>query len=185
MSLARRLDDIEYQLADLKRRQSNFARPGVVKSVNKDGSVVADVGFTTHDVPVYSHNGAGKSWTPMKAGQQIVLICPDGDLSNAFAIPGGYHDKNPAPSDNLGEDILAQRNASRFRTTDAAAFLERGGSSVKAEDGVVTIKAAKIVLDGTIYLGGADAGNPVAMLGTLDTAGNADVSNLSTVAFTK
>ena len=91
----------------------------------------------------------------------------------------------PGAVASAAEDIEAQRGTARLRTTDTAASLECGSSSVKVEDGKITLTAAKIVLAGTYYLGGADAANPVAMEGTVDTAGNADVTNLATTGFTQ
>ena len=191
MSLHRRVADLEYQVADQKRRQSNFIRPGVVVSYDPaTDSVIANIGTAdapvlTHSVPVFTHAGSGKSWRPLVKGQQITLLCPDGDLVNAVALPGGFHDKNPAPSTSAAEDIEAQRGTSRLRTTDTAAFLESGKSSIQVQDGIITLTAAKIVLAGTYYLGGADASKPLSMQGTIDTAGATDVDNLSTTGFTK
>jgi phage baseplate assembly protein V len=191
MSLLARVEALEYHIADLKRSQSNFIRPAVVVSFDPaTNTTIADFGTAdapakTHPVPVFTHAGAGKSWRPLKKGQQITLLCPDGDLSNAIALPGGFHDKNPAPSQSADEDIEAQRGTARLRSTDTAAFLECGGSSVKVEDGAITLTAGKIILAGVYYLGGADASLPVAMKGTLDTGGNEDISNLATTGFTK
>jgi phage baseplate assembly protein V len=191
MSLVARIEALEYHIADLKRRQSNYVRPAVVISFDPaTNTTIANIGdattpVPTHAIPVFTHAGSGKSWRPLKVGQQLTLLCPDGDLANAVALPGGFHDKNPAPSSSAAEDIEAQRGTARLRTTDTAAFLECGGSSVEVQDGVITLTAAKIVLAGKYYLGGADAANPVAMQGTIDTGGFADVGNLATMGFTK
>jgi phage baseplate assembly protein V len=191
VSLVHRIEALEYHIADLKRRQSNYVRPAVVISFDPaTNSIIANIGTAdapvlTHPIPVFTHAGSGKSWRPLKAGQQITLLCPDGDLANAIALPGGFHDKNPAPSSSAAEDIEAQRGTARLRTTDTAAFLECGSASVEVQDGVITLTAAKIILAGTSYLGGADAANPVAMQGTIDTGGFVDVENLATKSFTK
>lgn len=58
-------------------------------------------------------------------------------------------------------------------------------ASIVIDKGTVTINAGKIVLNGACYLGGADASLAAAMKGTLDTAGNADESNLATKVFVK
>lgn len=150
MSVLRRLEALEYHVADIKRRQSNFIRPGVVVSFDpKTNTTVADIGTSeepcqTHAVPLFTHAGSGKSWRPLKKGQQITLLCPDGDLSNAIALPGGFHDKNPAPSSSADEDIEAQRGNARLRTTDAAAFLECGGAHVEVEAGKITLTAGGV-----------------------------------------
>ena len=188
MNLFEVISDLSYQIADMKRRQSNFIRPATAVSFDPaKNTVIADLGggVKTHPMPAFNHAGSGKHWHPFKKGQQITLLCPDGDLSNAFVLPGGFHDQNAAPSSSADEDIVAQRGTSRLRTTDSAAFLECGGARIEVKEGVITLHAKKIVLDGAYYLGGADADKPVAMLGTIDTGGYSDVSNLSTTGFTQ
>jgi phage baseplate assembly protein gpV len=54
-----------------------------------------------------------------------------------------------------------------------------------SSSGTITFKAQKIVHDGSVYLGGADASNPASMKGTTDAEGNADISNLATKVFVK
>jgi hypothetical protein len=57
------------------------------------------------------------------------------------------------------------------------------GNTIVMENGDVNITAKNIYLTGTVYLGGKNSSNPVAMQGTVDTGGYADVSNLATKAF--
>ena len=152
MSLVRRIEALEYHIADLKRRQSNYVRPGVVTSFDPTtNSTVANIGdattpVPTHPIPVFTHAGTGKSWRPLKAGQQITLLCPDGDLANAVALPGGFHDQNPAPSQSAAEDIENQRGNGRVRGTDTAQFVEFGATSVKVEDGKITLAAGGVTV---------------------------------------
>lgn len=183
-----RIDDLLFEHAEVKRKLDNVVRTGTVKSFDpKTNTIVADVGLETHDIPYFNHGGEGANWHPPKPGQQVTLLSASGDLANAVAIPGGFHDKNPAPSQTKDEDIAAQRGAgkSRLRTTDQAAFLEAFQSAVKVENGKVTITADTIVLEGDVKLGGADADKPASMKGTIDTGGNADISNLATKVFVK
>jgi phage baseplate assembly protein gpV len=157
MSLVARIEALEYQIADLKRRQSNYIRPGVVASfAGGPNAIVANIGtldapVLTHPIPLFTHGGTGKSWRPMKVGQQVTLLCPDGDLANAVALPGGFHDQNPAPSQSADEDIENQRGQGRLRATDTAQFLEFGSTSVEVEDGKITISAGgvKVVVSGS------------------------------------
>lgn len=187
-ALSERLDELLYEHAEVKRKLDNVVRTGVVKSFDpKTNTIVADVGFETHDIPYFNHGGEGSNWHPPKKGQQVTLLSASGDLTNAVAIPGGFHDKNPQPSQTKDEDIAAQRGAgkSRLRTTDEAAFLEAFKSAVKVADGKVTITADTIVLEGAVKLGGEDASKPAAMQGTTDTGGFANVANLSTKVLVK
>jgi phage baseplate assembly protein gpV len=184
------IDDLTYQVAETKRRLSNVVRPAVVHQVIDAHTIVADFGSAdapapTHKIPLFTHGGTGKDSRPMVVGQQVTLLCPDGDLANAFALPGGYHDQNPSPSTSLDEDIVAQRGQARVRITNSEARLEFGGVYLSVSGDGVVAHGPKIVTDGLTYLGGADASNPIAQQGTVDTGENIDVGNLSTKAFTK
>lgn len=57
------------------------------------------------------------------------------------------------------------------------------GNKIVMESGDVTITAPKIILNGTVYLGGASASKPVSIQGTVDTGGFADISSEATKAF--
>lgn len=187
-AISERLDELLYEHAEVKRKLDNVVRTGTVKSFDpKTNTIVADVGLETHDIPYFNHGGEGSNWHPPKPGQQVTLLSQSGDLTNAVAIPGGFHDKNPQPSQTKDEDIVAQRGKgkSRLRTTDEAAVLEAFKSVLKLEDGKATLTADKIVLAGTVYLGGEDANKEAAMKGTIDTGGFAEVANLATKVFVK
>lgn len=51
--------------------------------------------------------------------------------------------------------------------------------------GTVMISAPDIILAGKVRLGGADADKPASMLGTVDSAGHTEQSNLATMVFVK
>ncbi len=189
LRLQETIDNLSFQVAELHRKIAALIQPGTVVSFDPVKGSVIDVGYQTHKVPQGTHAGLGSDWKPLKVGQQVTLLCPSGEVSNAFVIPGGYHDKNPAPSSSSSEDIRAQRGSAsspvRLRTTDSAAFLEALGNAVQIDKNTVTVTAPKIILKGTVYLGGSDASNPVAMKGTIDTGGYADTENLAQSAFVK
>ncbi|QGM46737.1 phage baseplate assembly protein V [Methylocystis heyeri] len=127
-ALFKRLDDLSFQVAELHRRLAAVVQVGTVKSFDPKSGAVLDVGYDTHSVPVGWHAGSGADWAPLKVGQQITFLCPSGDPANGFVIPGGFHDANPAPSQSSDEDLRAQRNGNRLRTTDAQASLENANN---------------------------------------------------------
>jgi phage baseplate assembly protein V len=140
LSLTERLDGLDYHVAETRRMISNMIRPGVVKSFDaENNTAVLDVGFETHDVPLGNHGGTAKHWHPLKKGQQVTLFCPDGDPSNGFVLPGGFHDDNKAPSQSADEDIPAQRGADdkpvRFRLTDELAELDNRKNKTRVRAG--------------------------------------------------
>ena len=188
-ALQRRLDEQDYQIAELNRKLAALIQVGTVKSFDPEKGAVLDLGYDTHPVSYAWHAGMGADWAPLKVGQQITMLCPSGDASNGFVIPGGFHSANPAPSSSSGEDIRAQRGTAsqpnRLRTTDEGAYLEALGNAIAVEDGKITFTADKIILAGACYLGGADAAHPAAIQGSTDTAGYAEVGNLATQVFVK
>jgi phage baseplate assembly protein gpV len=123
-TILERLDALEYLAANLKTRIAAMVRTGVVKSFDPaTNAAIVNLGdddssFLTHPVPVFTHAGTGADWRPLKAGQQVTLLSSDGDLANAVAIPGGFHDRNPAPSSSASEDLTLARGTVRARATD-------------------------------------------------------------------
>jgi phage baseplate assembly protein gpV len=159
--LLARLDEQDFQIAELNRKLAGLIQVGSVTSFDPVNGAVADLGYATHSVPVGWHAGVGADWAPLKVGQQITMLCPSGDASNGFLISGGFHDANPPPSQSASEDIRAQRGTSaqpsRLRTTDAGSYLEAQGNSVAVENGAVTVTANQITLAGSVLnaIGGA------------------------------
>ena len=160
-SILDRLDALEYLAATLKTRLGNVVRTGVVQSFDAEaGAAVVNLGddessFVTHKVPTNAHAGTAKDWRPYKTGQQVTLLCADGDLSNAVVIPGGFHDQNPSPSTSASEDIVCARGQGRVRATDDAISLELGGLSVTLSAGKVTVTAPMIELNGDVTATGS------------------------------
>ena len=158
-----RLDALEYLAAEQKVRQSNIVRTGVAQSFDPaTNSVVMNLGddaasFLTNSIPVFTHGGAGADWRPIKAGQQMTLLCADGDLSNAVAIPGGFHDANPAPSSSAAEDLVCARGTVRLRTSAGAASVEADSkSALRVQPGGWVTAAVQgttqfVIYDGSQY----------------------------------
>ena len=150
--ISERLDELLYEHAETKRKFACIIRTGIVKSFKpEDNTAVVDIGFDTHDVPVFNQGGTGKHWHPLKKGQQVTLLCSDGDIANAVIIPGGYHDKNPQPSKSADEDLVAQRGADaspvHMRSQDKHIAFENhaGKSAVRARDaGIVHVKVTSL-----------------------------------------
>lgn len=96
-----------------------------------------DKDANTHAVPLYHHVG---HWSPPKAGQMMTLMSPDGDIANAFLLPGGYRDEDSKPSTRSDEDAIAR---------SSAALRVRDGGIVRAE--VETRTKFKIVIGGQAF----------------------------------
>lgn len=49
--------------------------------------------------------GATRTWSPPSIGEQVLLLCPGGDLAAGVALRGIYSDAMPSPGNSLRELI--------------------------------------------------------------------------------
>lgn len=137
-------------------------------------------------------NGYGFSLGPT-IGDQFVIGFVDGDRNVPYVAGRLFSDKDLPPQVKTGEAIMkSQAKAQVFmnQAGDITVTLDNGntfqmlasGAINMTGKGTVTIKGPKIVLDGECHIGGT-GGVPAAIQGTVDTAGNADISNLATKVF--
>lgn len=131
--------------------------------------------------------GKTRTWSPPSVNEQILLLCPEGELEAGVALRGVGCDAYPAPGHSLRElmefedgavlaydpvthalDVLLPAGAT-------VRFVATGGVTIDASDGGVTIKGdvevegdvtAKGVSliehrHGQVQAGGAQSGKPV------------------------
>ena len=138
-------------------------------------------------------HGYGIEGSPPKDSLALIFV-PDEDEAKAVAII------LPPPKDRqdgLKEGEVALRNSTsgtKVHLADNGDLNVVGTNDLNANvpgnmklegGGNVTIKAAKIVLDGVVYLGGEDGALPIGIEGTLDTANDALISALATKVYAK
>lgn len=66
------------------------------------GKLTARMGdIVTHKVRwLHPAAGATGSWSPPSSGEQILLLCPEGDVAGAIALRGVHSDANPPVGDS-------------------------------------------------------------------------------------
>lgn len=91
--------------------------------------------------------GATRIWSPPSEGEQVLLLCPDGQLTAAIALPGIWRDLFPPPGSDPadliewpdGARVLYDPDASEMQITlPAGATLQLvspGGVTLDAEGG--------------------------------------------------
>ncbi|MEZ5688698.1 MAG: phage baseplate assembly protein V [Caenibius sp.] len=94
-------------------------RVGRVTAVNR-GAATCQVevgdplngGYVTTDIQ-WSAMRAGKTivWSPPSVDEQIVLLCPDGDIAQAVAMPGLFSTLYPAPGNGSREFVQFEDGA--------------------------------------------------------------------------
>lgn len=142
------------------QHMSNVVRFGTISEVDLNacrcrvltGEIVTDY------VPwLAAAAGQVIQWMPPSAGEQVILLCSDGDLANAVALRGLYSDARPAPG-SAGSLTLMQfaDGAQISYDSDAhqlAATLPDGGSAAITAPGGVTIEG-DVQINGRLSVSG-------------------------------
>lgn len=95
-----------FTLVELARRLENLIRIGTVEQVDSGAARVrVRIGETlTAWLPwVTTRAGTDTSWWAPSPGEQITLLSPSGDMSQAVAIPSLYSSINPPNSHDVDE----------------------------------------------------------------------------------
>ncbi len=109
--------------------------------------------------------GATRIWSPPSEGEQVLLLCPDGQLTAAVALPGLWRDIFAAPSTGPedairwddGAQVVYDPDASEMQVIlPAGATLliqSPGGVTIDAEDGI-TLRG-DVTIEGHVSVAGA------------------------------
>lgn len=156
----RRLDDEAFNLVELARRLANVVREGTVAAVDPANYRVrvqydtdeAGEPVLTAPIPwMVTRAGPDREWWAPEVGEQVVLLAPSGELTQALALPALYSDAMPAPSDDPDKRVQRysdgavfeyDRDAHRYKVTLPAAgemVVSIGGSTWKLESDGMTL----------------------------------------------
>lgn len=161
---------------ETSRRLGDLIRWGAVHSVDLDAKrcVVESDGALSGPLPwLTGAAGAMRIWAPPTVGEQVMLLCPEGDLAAAVALKGVFSTTFPSPSDQelLLVDfddgaVLTYRPA----THELRVALPAGGS-------VVLVAPAGVEIEGDLSVSGNVAvGGGVQVDEDLQVSGEAIVS---------
>lgn len=155
---------------------ANLAQEGVVESVDYDaGKVVVRVGeILTPPIDWLAPSGKTRLWCPPSEGEQVSVICPEGDFERAYVAGGLPSSSHPLLL--LGEKVGVEfADAGRVIYDPAAsvlAFELPGALTIAAPDGVSV--SADAVIDGDVRITG-DVQIDGRLRATGDVASDADV----------
>jgi hypothetical protein len=153
-------------------------------------SIEQDV--TTGLIPLHTlQSGNGFGWhSPPNIGDHGWLDFHEDDREGGTFTNATFNDKFKPIEVQAGELLYQHKTGSQiyFKTDGTVTIKDKNGTNTIVMNGsdTITLTASKIVLAGTVYLGGADASKPVAMQGSTDSPdGNALTGNLATRALVK
>lgn len=164
--------------ADRDRRIANLLRVGKVAELDEaNARVRIQAGeFLTTWVPwVTLRAGEDRMWWAPEVGEQVVLMSPSGDMSQAVVLPGIYQDSYAAPA-NLKSKHRVQykdgafteydRDAKKYELNVPAAGsikLVVGGSTIEILNNEIkiTTNALTVTAPNTTFSGNVDAAGEV------------------------
>lgn len=148
--ILRRMAELEAIVSRQQVRINNMLREGKVLDVDYDKGLatVEAHGIETKEIPWLQQAGDISEWTPISKDQRVLVFSPNGDLSRAVIMPGGYTDDNPAPHDKgaekrvkIGGAVITHSAKGFFIEVDGTeyqftgeGFIQTGGK--KEHDGV-------------------------------------------------
>lgn len=194
------------EIGQLRGRLERMHRPGPVTDVDYSDEtkprVRIQIGKDSDGqpvkgpwIPVTSHAGARLIHAPVSVGQTMLQLSPDGNFENAVAMHFGFSEKSKSPStdkdthvDQLGKTKNMMKDGEWHQEVeDASIVMTKGQIVMKAGNSTYTIKDGKIVeqaddvaLVGNVALGSEDASRELSLKDSIDTRGDAQISNLAT-----
>lgn len=150
----RGLGELAIRVASLERRVNGGMLSGVVHQVDASlGLVRLNLGDATGDlylspwVPYAQIGGQIRLHNPPSVGQQMMLMAPGGEIRQALALPLGFSDENPSPSDEDDAAVLTFGSLS-IRLTGDGAVVTVGGVSLEITGSGVAITGGSVTHNG-------------------------------------
>jgi len=164
-----------YALSDLAKRLSNIIRIGTIFEINvQTAKARVKIGELETDFLPWANanSGSNNSWNPPEIDEQVIILSPSGDLSQAVILPSIY--KNNASNSDQNIKSITYQDGSKISFNVSSGTLDldlKGDVTIKVvgnaniEGDNVNIKgSSNITLDGNVDLGGS-GGQPIARIG--------------------
>ena len=164
-----------YALSDLAKRLSNIIRIGAIFEINhQTAKARVKIGELETDFLPWanSNSGSNNSWNPPEIDEQVIILSPSGDLSQAVILPSLY--KNNASDSDQNIKSITYQDGSKisFNVSSGTFDLDlKGDVAIKVVgnaniegDNINITGSSNITLDGNVNLGGS-GGQGVARIG--------------------
>jgi len=154
--------DQGFSLSEMNRRLANLIRLGSVAEADYEKArVKIKIGpITTEWLPWITSNAShNRNWNAPEIGEQVLVLSPSGEMSQAAVIRGIYQQKHSAPETNIdkqsmefkdGTTIHYDRSNHHFtlNVTQAGSIaLKVGDSTIEINKDTIVLKANKIELN--------------------------------------
>lgn len=144
----------------LPQKLNNLLRDGVVTEVSYEQTLCRVRSGESHtDFIPWLASAAGElvAWAPPSVGEQVKLLCTDGDMANAVALRGLYCGQFPAPSTDPDVVLIQFKDgavvAYNSESHALSAVLPLGGTVAVQADGGVSITGPVTIVGDTQITG--------------------------------
>lgn len=149
------------EVAELFRLISNLIRIGTVFAVDlksRPAKVrVASGDLESNWLPwLELRAGRTRTWNPLTVGEQVIVLCPDGDPAGGVVLAALNSEAIPAPSDSEAEHVTDYPDGARITYDHQAGKLTAVGiksAFVEASESA-TLQCPEITLDGDVTVTG-------------------------------
>ncbi|MGO1068399.1 phage baseplate assembly protein V [Lysobacter sp. CA199] len=146
--------------ADILRKLANIIRLGTVAEVDHaTARARVSSGDLLTDFLPWSAGRAGhrSQWSPLSVGEQVILVCPQGDTTGGFILGAFYSKANGAPEASAHKHVTRYRDGALIAYDDEAhalsATLPGGGTATVSADGGLTINGP-VTINGAATING-------------------------------
>lgn len=136
-----------FSFSDLSRRVANLVRIGKIAEV-KEAQVKVSIGkVTTNWLPIFSTAGNTNCWIPISVGEQVMVISPYGEISQAVVLRSIHYNNFVSPEDKnaVSFDSKADVKANSERKLEAifkeGISFKVGDLSLKIADGEINLSS--------------------------------------------
>jgi len=151
------MSELHFQIAEIERRLLNMVRFGTVASVNTSTNtcrVKLNGTLTTGDLPwAVRRAGRVRTASAPSIGEQVTVIAPAGDLSQAVVLLAIYQTAFAAPSTEPDDDWVQYDDGAVIsynqRSHSLRAALPTGGTLSITADGGMTL-TGDVTINGTL-----------------------------------
>ena len=154
--------ELEYRVAELERRLRSMIATGTIEELDETEARVRVTtgGRTTTWLPWLTQRaGSDREWWAPESGEQVLLLCPDGDLALGIVLPAIYRDAFPPPASEKGvhrtvyEDgaVTEYNRVSHTLKADIPGAVDltcSGDATIKAEGTVTLTGVGGVQIDG-------------------------------------
>jgi len=164
-----------YVLSELAKRISNIIRIGTIFEINhQTAKARVKIGELETDFLPWANANSGNnnSWNPPEIDEQVIILSPSGDLSQAVILPSIY--KNNASDSDQNIKSITYQDGSKISFNVSSGTLDldlKGNVTIKVVgsaniegDNINITGSSNITLDGNVDLGGS-GGQPIARIG--------------------